>query len=292
MNITNLIVACALMMVSMHAPALVVTPSGDPVALVSEVVGTGTTVVGGTETFIGSPIAAGTFTGGLASGLGFDAGIILTSGTATDAVGPNSETGKTTVLGVPGDAELDTLVPGFTTFDATVVSFDFMTATGDLFFDFIFASEEYNEFIDGGVSDAFGLFVDGTNVAIAPNGAPISIDTVNCGDPFDALHPDDNCGVFNNNDTGVFDLEYDGFTDVLTAAITGLSTGDVHTLAFKIADTGDAALDSAVFIRADSVATAPPPPTTPPGTPTAAEPSTLALLGLGLLALGYRQRRR
>ena len=65
----------------------------------------------------------------------------------------------------------------------TILTFDFETSTGDLFFNYVWASEEYNEFVDEGFSDTFSLTVDGVNVALIPGTAiPVEIDTVNLGD--------------------------------------------------------------------------------------------------------------
>jgi len=262
------------------ASALVVTPTTLGTDFTSTIEGPGITTDLGSISYIGAGTQGGTFTDGLSSGLGIESGIILTSGDATGAPGPNSDPGFTGSLGTSGDSDLSGLIGGTTTFDANILEFDFTTTTGNLFFNFVFASEEYNEFL--GFIDAFGLFVDGINFALAPDGSPVSVGTVNCGaSGTDPSGP--NCASFNNNDTGVFDLEYDGFTDVFTASILGLSSG-THTMKFGIADASDTALDSAVFIEANSFAA------TDPSTPVPA-PSTLVLFGMGLIGL-HRLRRK
>jgi hypothetical protein len=76
-------------------------------------------------------------------------------------------------------------------------------------------------------------------------------------------------------------LQYDGFTTVLTAQKTGLSAGN-HTLQFIIADRGDSTLDSGVFLQGGSITS----------TPTAVpEPFTIVgtLIG-GAAALRMRKR--
>ena len=67
---------------------------------------------------------------------------------------------------------------------------------------------------------------------------------------------------------------------MLTASAAGLV--GTHTFEFLIADVGDANFDSGVFIQGGSFSSEQP----PTGVP---EPTTLALLGVGLLALGSKR---
>ncbi|OOP55722.1 MAG: hypothetical protein AYP45_13160 [Candidatus Brocadia carolinensis] len=47
-------------------------------------------------------------------------------------------------------------------------------------FQYVFASEEYNEFVGAGFNDVFGFFVDGVNIALIPSTTmPVAIDNVN-----------------------------------------------------------------------------------------------------------------
>nr|WP_287244469.1 MULTISPECIES: choice-of-anchor L domain-containing protein [unclassified Okeania] len=73
-----------------------------------------------------------------------DSGIILTTGAATDAKGPNDSDKKTTDNELPGDFDLDGLIfEDQKTFDATILEF-FQTEGGDVFFNYVFASEEFD----------------------------------------------------------------------------------------------------------------------------------------------------
>lgn len=234
--------------------ALVVTTSNDGGAIASNIVGDDITIDVSTINYIGAVDQGGTFTGGISAGLGIDTGIILTTGNANLAVGPNTLTDTSSGLGTLGSTVLNTLSGGVTN-DANSLSFEFTTSTGDLFFNYILASEEYNEFL--GFADPFALLVNGVNIAQAPDGNIVSVGTVNCGSSgVDLSGP--NCTSFNNNVNGVFDIEYDGFTDVFQASVLGLGAG-THTIEFVIADLTDSSLDSAVFIEANSFSgTAPP----------------------------------
>jgi len=241
------------------APVLTVTTPVDAETLVENILGTG--ISASNISFTGDPNAAGTFVGGIAAGIGMEAGIILTSGHASTAPGAdpcqpgvNSQDGATGNNGQPGDDDLAELIPGYSVHDAVVLEFDFVSEGGDLFFSYVFASEEYNEYANTSFNDVFGFFLDGKNIALIPGTqTPVSINNVNGGNPFgqDASYPE----LFNNNDPSDLEgdepgyaFEYDGFLNVFTAEALNVGPG-VHHIKLAIADAGDSILDSAVFFQ-------------------------------------------
>jgi hypothetical protein len=123
-----------------EAFALSVTTSSDGSALANSILGSGITI--SNVSYSGASGASGFFTGGAASGLGFDTGILLTSGSAAGAVGPNSFGAYSVENGFGGNLLLNGLIPGYSTNDASVLSFDFTSAGSGLYFNYVFASEE------------------------------------------------------------------------------------------------------------------------------------------------------
>lgn len=237
---------------------LVVTQNNDADALASALIGSGISLVGGSASFTGNSIGAGTFTGG-SSLIGINDGIILSTGDVLDAPGPNSSTAITS----------------FNT--SSELEFQITTITGDLFFNFVFASDEYTEWSDSTYNDEFLLEVNGVNRALIPGTTvPVTVNNIN-------ESADDYPEFFNDNTAGSVNIEYDGFTDVFTAQALGLGAG-THTVRFFISDVGDEEYDSAVFIQGGSFTSVNPVP----------EPSTVA--GLAVLTmlglLGFRSRRK
>lgn len=212
--------------------------------------------------YIGSDASAGSFSGGAAS-IGIDAGVTLSSGDISSWIGPvNGSSGTSTQLGTPGDADL-TAASGFPTFDATVLSFDFTADAETIFFEYVFASEEYNEYVNTQFNDVFAFFVNGVNCATVPDGAggtlPVAVNTVNNGNPDGDLTAT-NAGLYVDN-TAVpnpYATELDGFTIPLTCMAAVNPAPATNTMKLAIADASDAVLDSAVFLTEGSLTTTPP----------------------------------
>ncbi len=205
--------------------------------------------------FIGATSAAGTFSGGTEI-IGFDEGVILSSGVVSNVIGPNTSDGKTASNSLPGDSDLTALIPGFTTHDATILEFDFIPENNVVSFQYVFTSDEYNEWVNTAFNDVFGFFLNGVNVALLPGtNIAVSINNVNEGNPFGDLATASNPHYYINNDLsdggGSIDTEMDGLTVVLSVDAP-VQAGESNHIKLAIADAGDNILDSTVFIKASS----------------------------------------
>ncbi len=227
-----------------------------PEELVNNLLGAGVAV--SNVSFRGATRSAGFFTGG-ANIIGFDQGIILSTGAVQNVVGPNRSTETTTVNETQGDAQLNQLIPGLTTNDATVLEFDFVPTGSTVTFQYVFASEEYNEFVNSEFNDLFGFFLNGQNIAVLPGtNVSVSINNVNGGKPLGTNPKNPQFYVNNDRQDGSAPLntEMDGLTVVLSVQ-AAVKSGQTNRLKLAIADASDFFLDSNVFIKAASFTTQP-----------------------------------
>lgn len=258
--------------------------------LVDKLVGTGVTY--SNATFSGSTAGtqsgnAGFFSGG-SSSIGISNGIVISTGNVGSTTwdynngvwiqyfnnatitGSNTYFGLSTVTGTGDDATLHSIVNA-NTFDKAVLEFDFVPESNYIQFRYVFASEEYNEWVNNIYNDVFGFFVtsleaDGynysnKNIAIVP-GTPntaVAINTINngpCPDPNNQPWGNSNgtctnCAYFIDNTYNVRQTEFDGLTTVLTASCYVTPCKQYH-MKIAIADVTDPYYDSGVFLEENS----------------------------------------
>jgi len=200
--------------------------------------------------FSGVNLAAGTLSGGSSAGLGFDSGILISSGAVSNLIGPNNSASKSTNFNQPGDPGL-TVMAGEDTFDAAVLEFDFVPQYNKISLEYLLASEEYPEMID--YADVLAIWLDGVNIALIPGtSTPVSIGNVNHlqnQSYYVSNIPANN--VYSPPYTAPHDCQADGFTLPLHA-IANVVPGATHHLRIAIADLGDNVYDSWLMMKENS----------------------------------------
>jgi Repeat of unknown function (DUF5648) len=216
-----------------------VTQSSNAAALAAQLVGPGVTI--SNAQFFGANNAAGTFVGGQAS-VGIDTGVVLSTGFAEDVRGPNTSDSWSEIMNTAGDLQLDALVAPETTFDAAILQFDVTPVANTIAIRFVFASEEYPEFVGTPYNDVLAIFVNGVNCANY-DGRPVSVNSINAGV---------NAALFIDNDAGARNTEMDGLTIPLDC-VAAVTPGVPNRVRIAIADTADRIYDSAVLLATGGV---------------------------------------
>ena len=248
--------------------SVVVSNTQTPTQLINNVL-LGMGVTASNITINGSPLNANNAQGNVASftntnpAFPISSGLLLTTGNAIAAQGPNSSTNLSNNLpataSVATDPHLNILAAGTLT-NGVVLEFDFIPTGDTLNFRYIFGSEEYPEFSPSTFNDAFGLFLwgpgitgpyalagyaNGANIATIPGGIPVTINNV--GDASNTQYY-----VFNDNGSTYGNaIQYDGTTVLLTAAAS-VQCNQTYHIKLAISNVSDQAYDSGVFLEANS----------------------------------------
>ncbi|MDH7444017.1 T9SS type B sorting domain-containing protein [Aquimarina sp. 2201CG14-23] len=209
------------------------------------------------------------------SGFEIERGVILSTGNASSASGPNGPTplgeGDGTVWG--GDADLANITSTPSLFNASYIQFEFVPTIDFISFDFLFASEEYTGAFPCSFSDVFAFILtdssgNSVNLAVVPGTnppVPIKVTTVHDGVDLN------NNGIFTDVVNGTSEcapqnptffnrripanspapIDFNGYTQVLTAS-GNVIANERYTIKLVIADNQDGDFDSAVFLAAGS----------------------------------------
>ena len=213
--------------------------------------------------FEGQGDQIGQFTNGLTN-VGFNSGVIIATGGIGVAPGPNDSDGASAGYGIgTPDSDLQGLTSG-ALFDMGNIEFDFTPTQSPLTFEYVFASEEYCEYVNTQFNDVFGFFISGPgingtqNLAVVPmTNNPITINTINhlVNSGFyvhNTPASGNNCGTIPPaNGPAVGELQYDGFTRKMVAVANVIPCSTYH-IKLKVADVGDGVWDSAVFLKGGS----------------------------------------
>ncbi|WP_412987905.1 choice-of-anchor L domain-containing protein [Pontimicrobium sp. IMCC45349] len=196
----------------------------------------------------------------------FTDGIVLTSGNAASAGGPETGTLSDGSNAWPGDLDLENAIPGLNAGDtnnATFIEFDFVPLANTISFNFVFASEEYGGF-QCSFTDAFAFLLTDTNTGVTTNLAIVPGTT----DPISVLNVRDNAynggcpsvneeffAAYYGNPGGLPEInsptDFRGHT-VSMAAQGTVIPNTTYSIKLVIADDGDTLYDAAVFLEAGS----------------------------------------
>lgn len=250
-------VASAIVIAAPSNANVLSTLTGQNVTLTNLVVKQGLTQIA-----TGTSVA--TFSGGLTgTNIGIDTGVALVTGTASTASGASSGdvTSGSANQVLPDDPEIASVTGSSTgntsnnEYDVTSIAFNVVPQGNILSVKYVFASEEYNEYVCSRFNDAMGVFIKPaggsyTNVAKV-NGSDLTINQINIGTAGTNGNVGgcnlSNSAFFVNNPTGT-NFEYDGFTKPLES-LYAVTPGTSYTIKIAVADIGDNALDSAVFVK-------------------------------------------
>jgi gliding motility-associated-like protein len=229
----------------------------------------------------GRSTSSGTFSSGLSS-IGIDEGVILGTGDVSLGVGPNNRTDEGSDDGInSNDPDLQQMVSELfqgsnqPIFDATILEFEFTPTVDSVTFEYVFASEEYCDFVNSEFNDVFGFFIsgpgingafsnNGENIAVVPGtndyvsintlnintNAPFYVDNVPIGQPQSQAGGGCTTEPITPSPTTDF-IEYDGFS-VPLQAVANVVPCETYTIKLAIADVNDGLFDSGVMLKAGS----------------------------------------
>ncbi|MBK8424786.1 MAG: choice-of-anchor L domain-containing protein [Lewinellaceae bacterium] len=184
-------------------------------------------------TYSGQPSQIGTFSNGI-SNIGFSEGIVMATGNAQVTTGINSTDNADMGFAIyTPDSDLSELSAGGDTYDMANIEFDFRPTQSSVAFEFVFASEEYCEYVNSEFNDAFGFFISGPgingpfngaeNIALVPT-TPTFVAINNVNHLLNSAYFTNNtpptgilCGQTGVNTPAVNQIQFDGFTKKITA---------------------------------------------------------------------------
>ncbi|WP_310557078.1 choice-of-anchor L domain-containing protein [Flavobacterium sp.] len=200
---------------------------------------------------------------GIFSGTGtafpFLSGIVLSTGKAVSATGPNDSLLSEGATSWSGDSDLEQALGISSSINATVLEFDFVPLTNKISFDYIFSSEQYltspssNQcnFTDGFAfllreATSSGAY---QNLALVPGTTiPVKVNTVRGSG---AICPAANEAYFDAFNTSNHPTNFNGQTIPMKAS-ADVVPGTLYHIKLVIADQGNNLYDSAIFLKSGS----------------------------------------
>ncbi|HSY60442.1 MAG TPA: choice-of-anchor L domain-containing protein, partial [Cytophaga sp.] len=203
--------------------------------------------------------------------LGMKKGLVMTTGGIISLSSKNTspsmsnntherlEKRTTTGTKETGYPQLEKLINHQKTFDACVIELDLVPTADTLSFNYVFGSEEYDEFVGSNYNDVFAFFISGKgisdnkNLAVVPNTKiPVSVNSINNGSGGGSYKArPTNSTFYVSNVNGHIGIEYDGITKLMQIRQIVVPYETYH-ITLAIADVADDSYDSGVFIEGKS----------------------------------------
>ncbi|MDE7065642.1 MAG: choice-of-anchor L domain-containing protein, partial [Desulfovibrionaceae bacterium] len=216
----------------------------------STIMGEGITVID--ASFTGHKDSLGVFENGAGAGLGtsMNNGLILSTGNVVEAQNPPRFLADSD-MEQPGDSYINS--PGITTMDASFLDIHFIPDSDMLYFNFVFATEEYPDYLNTGYNDVCGIkmwtngalhdftkleniySIDGKPVSAGLTG-PISLNNI-------FNHPE----LFVDNQNGDESFTANGFSKTFRIGVP-VTPGAVNHLHIGVGDVDDPWLDSWIMV--------------------------------------------
>ena len=257
----GLLLLGALTFVSSANAAVTVTSTTNAATLASTIAAAnpGITLTGTPVLSNGSSTTvAGTFTAS-GSNLGITGGIVLSTGNASLAPLTAGSLPSANPQNFRSSAGTGISNAGTSEFDIATFTFSFVPKPGvnRMSIASIFASEEYNQFVNTAFTDNFSMVLNGgayTNFNFA------TIPGTSIGTNINTVNNGSNAGYYRDNTTAtppIPDIAYNGATTVFINAFN-VVPGTTYTVTIRIADMGDAQYDSTAFISTSTILNNPP----------------------------------
>lgn len=241
---------------------------------------------------VGNNASIGYFSDGNVA-LGMESGLVIANAEIGQFFGGNTATGVGNQLNIAGDPNLSIIEAFYggtigtagdvATFDAGFIEFDFIPTSEEVSFTYVFASEEYCDFVASVFNDKFGIFLAGPGITAADapfvirGGQPainiaefedqfgnienVSINNINH-DFNSEYYVDNNIpGTSGANACTTIDVsnnpfnalsQFDGWTVPLVATYDQLDICETYTVRISVADGSDQIFGSAVFLQSNS----------------------------------------
>lgn len=188
----------------------------------------------------------------------FQEGVIISTGRAASAIGPNNSLLSEGPTSWPGDNDLQQAIGESNTINATVLEFDFLPLANKVSFEYIFSSEQYLSNPNANqcnFSDGFAFLLKEVgsqqyeNLAVVPGtNIPVKITTVR---DSGTICPPANEMFFDAFNSSNHPTNYNGQTTILKAEAI-VTPSVLYHIKLVIADQGNQLYDSAIFLGGGS----------------------------------------